>query len=247
MPTSEPSSPLKFDPADDEVASYRAVSSLAVAGLLAGLLSPLAMFTGLLWPMPLAAVAISGLALRRIALRWPELAGRPAAVIGLILGVAFCFAAPVDDFVYHYCLRQQARQFADIWIDAVRQGEIYKAHHLMVNADRRIPLESELVNFYRKNLSSRRLLKQFADQPAIRTLFALGQAADIRFYETASEGHEDFSDVVRQTYAVTYADEHEQPKTFFITLDLRRAVDTGNRLANWTLKHVEGGVRPKGW
>ena len=128
-------SPPMFDAADEEVARYRALSSLAVAGLLAGLLSPLAMFAPVLWLVPLAAVVLSGLALRRIAARWPELVGRPAALAGLMLGVAFLVAAPVDDLVYRYFLRQQARQFAEIWIDAVRHGEVYKAHQLMLASE----------------------------------------------------------------------------------------------------------------
>ena len=78
------------------------------------------------WLVPLAAVVVSGLALRRIAVRWPELVGRPAALAGLMLGVAMLVAAPVDDLVYRYLLRQQAREFAEMWIDAVRHGEVYK-------------------------------------------------------------------------------------------------------------------------
>ena len=111
MPMSMPDhlSPM-FDAADEEVARYRAVSSLALAGLLVGLLSPLAMFTEALWFVPLAALVLSGLALRRIAVRAPDLVGRPAALAGLLLGVAFLVAAPVDDLVYRYYLRQQARQ-----------------------------------------------------------------------------------------------------------------------------------------
>jgi hypothetical protein len=246
MFTPDQSSPPIFDAADTVVASYRAISSLAVAGLLVGLLSPLAMFAWVLWPLPLAAVVLSSLALWRIAVRWPELVGRPVALAGLMLGTAFLVAAPVDDLTYRYLLRHQARQFAEIWIDAVRHGEVYKAHHLMVDSKRRLPLESELANFYRKNEPSRRLLKQFAEEPTIRTLFALGPAANIRYYETASEGHEDFYDVVRQTYAVTYADEQKQLKSFFITLNMRRSVDTGSGAA-WNLVRVEGGVHPPGW
>ena len=67
MSTSNRSSPPIFDAADEEVARYRAISSLAVAGLLAGLLSPLALFATTLWLVPLAAILLSGLALWRIA------------------------------------------------------------------------------------------------------------------------------------------------------------------------------------
>ena len=245
MSTSGHSRP-KFDAADEVVARYRAISSLAVAGLLAGLLSPLAMLTSVLWMLPLAAAVLSGIALRRITTRWPQLVGRRAALIGLMLGAAFLVAAPVDDMLYRHFLRQQARQFAEIWIDAVRHGEVYKAHHLM-EAKHRPPLESNLADFYRQNANSRRNLQAFVNEPAMRTLFALGPAARIRYYETAAQRHQDGFDVVEQTYAVTFPDERKQPKTFFITLRMQRSVDTGGGRALWTLARVNGGVRPPGW
>ncbi len=238
-----------FDAADDEVARYRAFSSLALAGLLAGLLSPLVMFTPLFWFVPLAAVVLSGLALRRIATRRPDLVGRPLAVAGLMLGAVFLVAPPVDDLVYRYLLRQQARQFAEIWIDAVRHGEKFKAHHLMIDPRHREPLEDNLAEFYRRRDAYRQKLKSFVDEPTMRTLFALGEDAEIRFYETIAE---DPQDEVQQIYAVTYRDEQEEQeelkrRTFFIALIMQRSIDTKSGRAGWTLIRVDGGVRPPGW
>ena len=164
-----------------------------------------------------------------------------------MLGVTFLVAVPVDDFVFRYFLRQQARQFAEIWIDAVRHGEVYKAHHLMVDPKQRLPLENKLAEFYVHSETWQRMLKDFVKEPTIRTLFALGPRAEIRFYETAAEGREDIYDLVRQTYAVTYEDEDKQRKSFFITLLLHRSVDTGSGRASWTLYRVTGGIRPPGW
>jgi hypothetical protein len=231
-----------FDAPDEEVARYRALSSLAVAGLLAGLLAPLAMLSSVLWLVPLVAVVLSALALRRIATRGPDLVGRPLALAGLLLGTLFLVAAPVDDFVYRYFFRQQARQFAAIWTEAVRHGEVYKAHHLMVDPAHRQPLESKLEDFY-KIEKWRQAMERFRNEPAMRTLFALRADANIRFYETAAEG----ADFVQLIYAVTYPDEQQQPKSFFITLTMQRTVDTSNGRAAWTLIRVEGGVRPPGW
>ena len=36
-------------------------------------------------------------------------------------------------------------------------------------------------------------LKLFVNEPTMRTLFALGPAAEIRFYETVAEGRQDVS------------------------------------------------------
>ena len=202
----------KFDPADEEVTRYHAISSLAVAGLLAGLFAPLAMLAAVLWAVPLLAVVVSALALRRIADRRPDLSGRPAALVGLLLGTVFLVAAPVADQVYDYFLRQQARQFAATWIDAVRQGEVYRAHHLMLPPKYRLPLGSRPSDFYRNFEQQRRMLRLFVNEPAPRTLFALGPRATIRFYETASQGRQEGADIVQQTYAVTYHDQEKQPK-----------------------------------
>jgi hypothetical protein len=244
MSISDRPSPHKFESADEEVARYRALSSLALVGLLAGLLSPLAMFSSLLWLVPLAAMVVSGLALRRIAARRSDLVGRPAALAGLVLGVTFLVAAPVSDMLYRHFLRQQARQFAQIWIDAVRQGDKFKAHHLMIEPGRRLPLESNLAVYYAKKPQWQRMLDEFCKEPAMKLLFALGPKAEIRFYETAAEGRTDIYDVVKQTYAVTYEDAEKQQKTFFITLVLQRSVNTGSRQANWTLAGVEGPPGP---
>ena len=81
----------------------------------------------------------------------------------------------------------------------------------------------------------------------MRTLFALGKKAAIRYYETAAQGHQEIFDLVQQTYAVTYPGEHDLPKSFFITLLMQRSVDGGSGLAFWTLVRVDGGVRPPGW
>jgi hypothetical protein len=240
------SSPI-FDAADQEVVQYRALSSLALAGLCAGLLSPLALVDAALWVVPLAAVLVSGVALWRIDSRWPELVGRPAALAGLLLGTAFLVAAPVDDFVFRYFLRRQAREFSQIWIEAVRHGELYKAHHLLVDPRRRLPLENKLADFYRQNETYRRMLTTFANEPAVRTLFALGTSAEIRYYETTEERCQEYNAVEQQIYSVTYLDEHKQPTTFFISLVMERTIDTSNGRAGWTLMRVDGGVRPPGW
>jgi hypothetical protein len=117
----------------------------------------------------------------------------------------------------------------------------------MIRPKQRLPLESDLAEHYRRDQASRRLLTAFIKEPTIRTLFALGEEAQIRYYETAAEGREDVFDKVQQIYAVTYPDQQQQPKSFFIALLLQRSVDNSNGRAAWTLVHVDGGIRPPGW
>jgi hypothetical protein len=87
----------------------------------------------------------------------------------------------------------------------------------------------------------------FTKEPTIRTLFALGPDAEYRFYETAAEGSQEGGDYVQSTYAVTYKDAQGQPTTFFIGLLMGRIVQRTSGRCDWTISHVDGGVRPRGW
>ena len=139
-----------FNLADDEVVPYRSLSSLRLAGLLAGLLSPLAFFGLSLWLLPLAAAVVSALALRQIAVQSPYLVGREAALAGLLLGVTFLVAAPTNAAVYRYFIRREARQFAAQWIDDVRNGDVLAANQLSLDARLRAGPDADLPAFYSK-------------------------------------------------------------------------------------------------
>jgi hypothetical protein len=236
-----------FDLADEEVVAYRGLSSLAVAGLLAGLLSPLAYLDSTLWLLPLAAASASGLALWRIAVQSPNLVGRKAALAGLLLGMTFLVAAPTSTAVYRYLIRREALQFAAGWIDAVRNGDVLAAHQLMLDPRKRAPPDVPLVPFYSQSDYHMKMLDMFKAQAVVRTLFALGRSATYRFYETDAEGSQEDGDYVKSTYAVTFADEQNQKKTFFITLGMSRKVDANSGRCDWTTGRVEGPVTPVDW
>ena len=240
-----PSSQRHFD-ATDEIVAYRGVSGLAVLGLIAGLLSPLAMLQFSFWVIPPIALVLNLLALRQIHARAPELIGRKAAAVGLFLAVACAFAAAVDYAVYTRLVGQEARQFAGQWFEAVRRGECHKVHQMTVIPKSRKPLDDNLWDYYRANAALRKQLQTFVGQQAVRTLLALGPAAEIRFFETVAEGAQEDSDFVQQTYAVTYDDEQGYKKTFFVGLRMIRSLVVGGHAA-WQLAGVEGGVRPTGW
>jgi hypothetical protein len=108
-------------------------------------------------------------------------------VAGLLLGAALLAAAPVEDLVYRRLVRQQGREFAEMFFDAVRNGEPYKAHCLMIDPLHRRAVENQLPQFYAKTETQRKQLKQFVNEPVMRTLFALGKDAQYRFYETAAD------------------------------------------------------------
>jgi hypothetical protein len=237
----------RFDAPVDDITEYRAVSSLAVGGLLAGLASVAVFLSPLAWFVPLAGLVLSGLALWRIARLSPALVGRKAAIAGLLLSIMFAVQTPADWYVHRRMVRGEARQFASLWFDAIHEGAIEKAHQLTLDPRRRRPLDQQLPDLYRNSVRSRTELKEFVAQPAVRTLLALGPKAQPRYYETVSQSREDGNrDELELIYAITYDDEKNQRKSFFVAVAMERSLLDSGR-ANWRVVQAVGDVRPPGW
>jgi len=229
---------------DADTAQYRAVSGLAILGLLAGLLSLLALVTPLLWAMAIVALFVNVAALRRIRANAPALLGRKAALAGLALSVvAFC-AAPADWLVYRGLLRREARQVGVEWFDCLRANQPHKAHQLGVSPTSRDPLDDKLWQSYRPGGEGRAMFEQFLLAPEVRALLALGDKATVRYYDTESQWTEGNNDRVYETFAVTFPDS-DGLKTFFVGLLLERTVHVPTAHAYWQVNRTFGGVRPK--
>jgi hypothetical protein len=237
------------DDQDAEIAQYRSLSALAVTGLVLGLLSAFWMIDPLLWflPVPPAGIVFSLLALRQIRLNAPELVGRKAALLGLILAVLFGTAAPSNWLCYRWAVCREARQFAGQWFDFLAQGQPQKAYQLTLHPRYRPPLDDEaLQDTYRPGSAAEKELENYRSQPLVLALTALGGRAQVRFYQTGGMGHSGERDLVIQVYAVTYRDpETDEKKSFFVSLEMHRLRLKDGR-AQWQLSRATGGGKPAG-
>jgi hypothetical protein len=237
--------PRLSDTPDSQLADYGALSGLAVAGLVAGLASPAAMLDPLLWIVPPVGMVLSGLALWRIRRQAPALAGRKAALVGLVLSIVFAVAAPADWLIYRRLLRGEARQFADLWFDALRQGQPQKAHQLTLDPNLRRAGDQRVAAFYHESPRRQDDLKSYTQQPLVRSLLALGPKAQARFYQTDDQTEEGDKDWVQLTYVVSYVD-RDGPKSLFVDILLQRA-KLGHGRANWRVFRADQRDRPEGW
>src|SRR5262249_6565689 len=109
-------STAKEMPAKDDVA-YRAISGWAIAALVLGSLSGVALVGPVLWSVPLAAVLAAGIAMWRINRSSGELVGWNLAVLGMLLAVVFGAAAPTRIAVRRHWLETRGGVFADEFIE----------------------------------------------------------------------------------------------------------------------------------
>jgi hypothetical protein len=231
-------------PEEADAVAYRAVSGLALLGLLLGLISALALLVPAFWTAAIAGIIVNVVALRRIAARSPALVGRKAALVGVTLSAIFFAAIPADWLTYRWLVRNEAQKYAATWFDYLRAGQPHKAYELTVGPMSRDRVDDNLWEFFREGTEERAMLAGFLRRPAVGALMALKNKATVRYYDTESQWFDKESDHVYQTYAVTYPDS-EGLKTFFVGLVLDRMAESRTNHAYWQISRIDGGVKPK--
>ena len=232
------------DDQDEQIGSYRPVSASAVAGLILGLLSPLALLGPLLWFLPPSGIVVSAAALWRIGRVEPAPVGRKAALLGLFLAMLFAAAAPVDKLTYRWLLGREARRFSDAWFHALLEDSPQKAHQLTIAPDYRQRLDDQLVDFYRHDFRWHDKLDEYVDEEVVRALLALGPNTRAQFYDIRGVAREFGIPVVFIRYAVTFV-EAGKKKTFFVGLKLERQ-QLVNGTGNWRVVDAINEIRPPG-
>lgn len=106
----------------DDATDYRPVSRLAVAALVAGGCSALALVTRFAWMLPLLGVGLAAAALLDVSRPGRPKAGRLMALGGLALAAGFGAQAVSDSVVDRWLTARRASAAAAFWLDAVREG-----------------------------------------------------------------------------------------------------------------------------
>jgi hypothetical protein len=231
--------------AGDDVAhlsAYHTASPLAVASLLLGLLSPVCGLGPMLLMVPLAGVAAAIAALRQIAASDGALFGRRAALIGLVLSVAFGFASAGHALATRQLRISQANELGRQWIAQLLHGDTKKAFRQMTGGTvpTTPPPDAELG-------PGGDPFKQFLNFPAVKALLAAGADAVVRDDGTADYAAGwggEFN--VRQRYVVTphsptASTSGAAAAPFKILLTLRRSVAFGDSQASWLIANAVTG------
>ena len=124
------SKPAFHDPDADQTTEYRSLSVLAVISLVIGLASPLCFGAPLLMIIPVIGIGVSILALRQIDASDGALAGRWAAVLGLVLSVVFLAAPAARAYGIRMLRTSQAKNFAQQWLSDLVEGKTDYAFRL---------------------------------------------------------------------------------------------------------------------
>lgn len=226
---------------------YQPLSRLALAGLLAALLSPIALAHPLLWIVPLTAGLLSALALRSIRRSEGELRGSGLAQTALFAALLFGCWAVAWNLSHYYVVGRQARRYAEAWLELVKEGRLYEAHQLTMSASSRVPGNESLEDLYGRATSPPNPARRDADsdsegesrqaleleelsteytrlirEPAMDQLLKLNCDWRAEFRgNLATQRSGPVSDSVDQRYTIRCSD-HAQPQSFDVIVTVER-------------------------
>lgn len=113
-----------------EVSGYRPVSSLAVAALIVGCMSALALVSPVFWVVPLVGAALALVAVRDVTGSGVAKAGGLAAVAGLALSLGFGAQAVTAAATARWLAAARAEAAAGFWLDALCDGRVDDARSM---------------------------------------------------------------------------------------------------------------------
>lgn len=223
---------------EDNLGQYHAVSGLAVAGLIAGMASILAFLHPLLWLVPLAAIVLNALALRRIAEAMPELIGRKAALAGLAMALICGISGPIQLLVYLRDLRTESVEVAREWFTALRENRPEYAHRLCLFPSTAASRAQSPAQHYASGAMAPETLRHFVNESPIGLLLKLGKRAHVRFYQNEEVRSNREQEGVRDLYVVTVG-EGADAVSFFIRLGTNRSADLATGDWQWQVSKYE--------
>jgi hypothetical protein len=224
----------------EQTTEYRSLSVLALVSLVLGLLSPLCFGAVLLMAIPLVGIAVSVLALRQIAASGGTLAGKWAAVTGLVLCVVFAVAPVTRVYVLRSIRTHQADEFAHNWINMMLAGKTDRAFRLTMDSTRP-PRPPEPGQPPPKGTP----YDAFMELPIVKAIVAAGPEATIRPIGAETYDAQSFYRVfVRQRYEITPKTGADDVKPVELMITVQRAkLPTEGRM-RWLVTSLEDANKP---
>lgn len=235
------SRPNGLHPDEQTLAQYSTVSRSAVLAAFLGLASPLVLVSPLLVVVPLAAAAVGAVALRRIATSGGQFSGRWPATIGLCLAALFLGWGLSRQWTRQAVLAREAEQFAEGWLQLVRQGKHQRAHQLTVPPDARLNSDASIAEFYQNNKEAGENLRDLFGREPLKSFLAMGPAGTLRLKSVAGHSQRGFSDEVVLQYALGKSASDAPLQSLWITVE---RMSGENRIPAWRISRADGEPPP---
>ncbi len=231
-----------------DVKEYPRVSRAAVIALLLGIVSASALASPVLWFLPLVGIVLALVAVRSITQAAEPVAGRRAAVIGLVLSLIFIAWAPSRYFVRNELLYRQAREHCEYFLGLVLEGRLHEAHQLTLKKDNRLAPNANLNQAYNDNQEMADSFEGFCGGSPMKEIIALERRGQVRFVGRrdveAGRSLGASMDYVTEELAIDH-DENGQTQTLPVLITIARTRNRGTGEVYWSIEEVEDPDTPR--
>jgi hypothetical protein len=186
--------------------------------------------------LPLAAIAVALISLRRIGASEGQLTGRLPAVAGLCLATFFLSWSLSQRFGREIILEGHARQFAEAWLNLVASGDLQQAHQMRASAHSRVMTPAARQEYYDKNPESLKDLKDFFAASPVKEFVAAGQNVDFHFESAAGYERAGSVDII----ILKYVFQDRRGTSTPIWISVKRELDADEDRSDWQIEKVVG-------
>lgn len=149
---------------------------------------------------------------------------------------------------YHnYILRTQAREFADIWTDAIRNRNVPLALEMRKPYwNRNLP--EDQIEWWKSKIddsSAHSNLHYMMKRPMLKTLLLLGDKAEYSYMQTVVIRNYEGQDYVTMVYAVSYTKDDGAKEFFPIVIKVNRSKNPLDNTRAWNIENIPETIETK--
>lgn len=180
-------------------------SKLAIATFMLSLVSPLALFSYLFWPISFLTIAFGIAAVVLVARGGGLVRGGMLACAAMALSL-FCLSFAIARYATNVNLmRSEARAAAEKWFELIREGKLNQAHQMTMGSEFREGPEIPLDEAYKLNAKLANNRDGFFLQPPIKYLVNDPKNCTIQFVSFIDRGDVDErADSLKLKYKIRY-------------------------------------------
>ncbi|PQO40088.1 DUF4190 domain-containing protein [Blastopirellula marina] len=158
----------ELDAGNEDLVNYREPSRAAIAALVLGFASILAISNQIFWFVPIVGVIVAIIALRNIN-NSDHLTGKGIATVGLMLSGILGATGVAHSIITTQAIENNAVRFAEAWMP-LAINDPQEAHQLTYAPSRRVPLEGNLNVFYSENADALKEYGEFLEMAPVKWL-----------------------------------------------------------------------------
>ncbi len=231
---------------DHRQADYRPISLWAIASIIGGGASTITLLVGhpAIVVVPAIGIVVAVVALVKTGGPAAIVSGRWLAVVGLMAALTLGAVTISNHLARRHWAQQEAQQFTDHWVEALRLGRRRTVHEMSLTPHKRCPSNRTLSHCYRNTPGRRDAMDRYLDPKnrqtaAIRQMLRWGRSAQSQRISTRILS---FSQSRRDVVGVEYRIRFEDPRfdkssktPRYLRVQVERTIDPSSGKAHWRI------------